>query len=229
MPRTKPETRRPSVRWSSIAISSATRSGWSRMPIALPRTMTLRAARAPRQRRGHDVGRGHQPVGRLVVLVDRDAVEAELLGVLELVEVAVVELVAELGVEVLVGEVQRRRGVALVEVVGQVRVRHEVEEDELHARAPPRRNVGDDVGERLGALEVHGVAAVLDDLQRARRGSARRTGARARSGMTRSSSAHSTSVGAAMRLQAALELRVVEVRAPSRSAPGRPGRGRWRG
>jgi hypothetical protein len=41
MPRTKPDTSRPSVRWSSIAISSATRSGWSRMPIALPRTMTL--------------------------------------------------------------------------------------------------------------------------------------------------------------------------------------------
>ena len=27
--------------WSSIAISSATRSGWSRMPMALPSTMTL--------------------------------------------------------------------------------------------------------------------------------------------------------------------------------------------
>jgi hypothetical protein len=53
-----------------------------------------------------------------VVLVDRDAVEAELLGVLELVEVAVVEAVAELGIEVLAGEVQRRRGVLLVEVVG---------------------------------------------------------------------------------------------------------------
>ena len=77
-----------------------------------------------------------------MVLVDRDAVEAELLGVLELVEVAVVELVAELGVEVLVGEVQRRRGVLLVEVVGQVRVRHEVEEDELHVALsdPLRRN-----------------------------------------------------------------------------------------
>jgi hypothetical protein len=39
MPRTKPETRRPSVRWSSIAISSATRSGLPRIGIALPSTM----------------------------------------------------------------------------------------------------------------------------------------------------------------------------------------------
>jgi hypothetical protein len=39
-----------------------------------------------------------------VVLADRDAVEAELLGVLELVEVAVVELVADLGSKCLLGK-----------------------------------------------------------------------------------------------------------------------------
>ncbi len=41
MPRTKPETTRPRERWSSIAISSATRSGYWCSPIALPRTMTF--------------------------------------------------------------------------------------------------------------------------------------------------------------------------------------------
>ena len=39
MPRTNPESTRPLDRWSSIAISSATRSGLPRMPMALPSTM----------------------------------------------------------------------------------------------------------------------------------------------------------------------------------------------
>ena len=38
MPRTKPEMTRPPEMTSSMAISSATRSGWSRSEIALPRT-----------------------------------------------------------------------------------------------------------------------------------------------------------------------------------------------
>ena len=41
IPRTKPDTMRPRLRWSSIAISSATRRGSSRMPIALPSTISL--------------------------------------------------------------------------------------------------------------------------------------------------------------------------------------------
>src|SRR3546814_6052184 len=68
------------------------------------------------------------------MLVDDDAVESELIGILELVEVTVVQRVAHLRVEVLVGESQRRRWVLLgvVEVVGQIGVGHEVEEVELH-------------------------------------------------------------------------------------------------
>ena len=58
--------------------------------------------RAPGQRGRHQVRRGHEPVGVLVVLVDADAVEAEAVGELELVEVPLVVLgdldrVAELG------------------------------------------------------------------------------------------------------------------------------------
>ena len=39
IPRTNPESTRPLDRWSSMAISSATRSGLPRMPMAFPRTM----------------------------------------------------------------------------------------------------------------------------------------------------------------------------------------------
>ena len=47
-----------------------------------------------RQGRGDEVGRRHQAVGVLVVLVDADAVEAQLVGVGQGVDVFVVELVA---------------------------------------------------------------------------------------------------------------------------------------
>ena len=67
-------------------------------------TAILAALGPLRQRGGDEVGRRHQCRRRLVVLVDADAVEAQPLGVLELVEVAVVELLADLGVEVLVRE-----------------------------------------------------------------------------------------------------------------------------
>ena len=64
------------------------------------------------QGRGHDVRRRHQPVRALVVLVDGDPVEAKLVRVLELVQVPLVELVAELRVEVLVRERERSRPTA---------------------------------------------------------------------------------------------------------------------
>ena len=57
---------------------------------------------AARQRGRHHHRRGHQPVGVLVMLVDRDAVEAKLGGEFELVEIAVVELVALLRIEIAV-------------------------------------------------------------------------------------------------------------------------------
>jgi hypothetical protein len=76
-----------------------------------------------------------------VVLIDADAVEAELIGVFELVQVLVVDLVATHGVVQLSrGEVDPDAVVALAEVVREVRVRHQVEEMELHSLIkPPRR------------------------------------------------------------------------------------------
>ena len=79
--------------------------------------------------RRHQVGRRHEPVGVLVVLVDADAVEAELLRVDQLVEVAVVNLVADLGVEEGVGA--RHPGGPVV-VGGQRRIGHEVEAEDAH-------------------------------------------------------------------------------------------------
>ncbi len=93
-------------------------------------------ARPAGEGRGDDVRRGHDPVGRLVVLVAADPVEAEPVCVLELVEVAVVELVTELGIEVPVWEGERRAVEPLVEVSRQVRVGHQVEEVESHLEAP---------------------------------------------------------------------------------------------
>ena len=58
-----------------------------------------RGARAARQGRGDEVGRRHQAVAVLVVLVAADAVEAHLARVLEFVEVLVVVLVHACGVE----------------------------------------------------------------------------------------------------------------------------------
>ena len=83
--------------------------------------------------RRHEVRRRHQTVGVLVVLVDADAVEAELVGVHQLVEVGVVDLVALHGVVVVDRDVDPDRAHLLPEVVRQVRIRHEMEEMELHA------------------------------------------------------------------------------------------------
>src|ERR1700722_10493163 len=96
MPRTNPESTRPPDIRSSMAISSATRSGLRRIPMALPSTMmgALVVGRVRAGAGGHEVGRRHEPVGRLMVLVDRDPVEAELARVLELVQVARVQRAA---------------------------------------------------------------------------------------------------------------------------------------
>ncbi len=52
----------------------------------------LGALDAARQRAGEQAGRRHHAVGGLVVLVEADAVEAELVGKLHLVEILVIEL-----------------------------------------------------------------------------------------------------------------------------------------
>src|SRR5439155_5487807 len=75
----------------------------------------------------------HRAVAVLVVLVDAEPVPAEPLGVLELVEVLVVERVAEARVVVAVRQRHPRRRRVVVHDV-----RHQMEVVELHA-APPRR------------------------------------------------------------------------------------------
>ena len=77
-----------------------------------------------------------------MVLVDADAVEAELVGFLELVQVLVVDLMAAHGVVQLSrGQVDPDAVVALPEVVGQVWVRHQVEEVKFHLRASRNRSI----------------------------------------------------------------------------------------
>src|SRR5207237_437024 len=69
------------------------------------------------------------------MLVDADAVEAERLGVLELVHVAMVEMVALLRVVEPVRDIDPDRPVPLAEVVGQIGPRHQVEPGEVHRYA----------------------------------------------------------------------------------------------
>src|ERR1700722_10043553 len=71
-----------------------------------------------------------------MVLVDAEAVEAQLVGVFELVEVTVVERVPFDRIVVAVGQRHPRRIVTLG--IGQIEVgvRHQVERDELHGRTP---------------------------------------------------------------------------------------------
>src|SRR3982074_3005871 len=69
------------------------------------------------------------------MLVDADAVEADLVGELQRVEVIVVGVVTNDRIEELGGgQVDPHAVVALPEVVGQVGIGHQVKEVELHAR-----------------------------------------------------------------------------------------------
>ena len=76
------------------------------------------------QRRSGDNRRRHETVRGLVMLVHRDDVEAELLAVLELIQIAVVELVALLRIEILVRQRHPDRAVLLALGKVEVRVRH---------------------------------------------------------------------------------------------------------
>jgi hypothetical protein len=67
-----------------------------------------------------------------VVLVHADRIEAELVGVLEHVEVFVVELMAARGVVEAIREVDPHAVIAFAEVVGEPTPRHQVEPADLH-------------------------------------------------------------------------------------------------
>ena len=92
--------------------------------------------RAARQGRGHDVGRRHQTVGVGVMLVHADAVEADALGEFELVEILVIDAVAELGLVHAARQIDPHRTVLLPEIVRHVRPRHQVEPGEFHGHCP---------------------------------------------------------------------------------------------
>ena len=89
MPRTKPAMNRPRERLSSIAIffGDAERVVEERQRAA--EDGDLGPLDAARERARQHARRRHQAIGGLVMLVEADAVEAELVGVFELVEIAV--------------------------------------------------------------------------------------------------------------------------------------------
>src|SRR5262249_15064001 len=76
--------------------------------------------------------RRHQAVRRLMVLVDAQHVEAELVAKLELVQIAVVEEVALLGIVVAVRQRHPRRRIFLVEAQVERRIGHQVKQTEPH-------------------------------------------------------------------------------------------------
>ena len=100
-----------------------------RQPVAEDRD--LRSGSPAHEHRRHHVGARHRAVAVLVMLVDAEPVPAELLRVLELVEVLVVERVADRGVVVAVRQRHPRRRLVVVHDV-----RHQVEVVELHRLAP---------------------------------------------------------------------------------------------
>ena len=87
---------------------------------------------AARQRRGDQVGRGHQPVAVGMVFVDADCVVTELGGVFELVHEVVVHVMRAAGIEQRGVDVDPDRGVLPVEVLRKLRIGHQVEPHEFH-------------------------------------------------------------------------------------------------
>src|SRR4029079_1041812 len=77
----------------------------------------------------------HHAVGGLVVLVEADAVEAELVGKLHLIEVFVIEACAFLGVVVLVRIGHPGGAMLLYGLEIGMPIRHQMEVEDLHAAA----------------------------------------------------------------------------------------------
>ena len=116
---------------SSMAYSSATRSGLPCSGRRFASTTILPVLGLLAERRRDDVGRRHQPVDVLMVLVQHHAVEAERVGVGELVDVFVEQAFRLLAVPQLVGHRDPGGVVLLVEVGRQVRIGHEVPAEQL--------------------------------------------------------------------------------------------------
>ena len=93
----------------------------------------LGALDAARERAGENARDRHHAVGGLVMLVEADAVEAELIGKFHLIEILVVELGALLRVVMAVRERDPGRAVVCNRVKIGVAVGHEMEIEEFHA------------------------------------------------------------------------------------------------
>ena len=104
---------------------------------AVPHHANRGVGGAPRERGCNQVRRGHQAVAVRVVLVAADGVEAALSRVLHLVHEIVVHVVGAFRVEQLRMDVDPDRGMLLTEVVGQLRVGHQVEPHQLHGGGVP--------------------------------------------------------------------------------------------
>jgi len=74
-----------------------------------------------------------------MVLVHADGVEADLGSIFELVHEVVVHVMRSAWVEQRRMDVDPHRGMLLVEVVGKLRVRHQVKPHELHCVLPGTR------------------------------------------------------------------------------------------
>src|SRR6516164_10539703 len=111
------------------------------MPRTKPATSRQRAAEngelgaldAARERASENAGNRHHAVGGLVMLVEADAVEAELVGKFHLIEIVVIELGTLLRIVMAVRERHPGRAVLCDRVEIGVPVGHEMEIEELHA------------------------------------------------------------------------------------------------
>src|SRR5262249_49139600 len=90
----------------------------------------------------------------LMVLVNANAVEAELVGKHELVEIAVVELVPVCGVVERVGKPGPRRFVFRAKISREAVPGHEVESEAVHGLLGAKRERGIEMERRLPSLAL---------------------------------------------------------------------------
>ena len=67
-----------------------------------------------------------------MMLVDAEAIEAHLVGELELVEIVIVEPMADLGVVEVARNIDPHAAIFFLEVVGQKTIRHQVKPGKFH-------------------------------------------------------------------------------------------------
>jgi hypothetical protein len=88
-------------------------------------------------RRGHQIGRIHQPIGRTMMLVEPQAVVAELVDQFPGVEVLGVGADRDLGFEMAAGERVRQFGADL-QMIELFAISQQIEDEYFHGRIPVR-------------------------------------------------------------------------------------------